>query len=134
MHEWLSWLADILGASRYAAHSLCLSNDPFVVNLYVLSDMAIMVAYFVIGGLLLFNARDAERFIRFLYFRPAAQGLFGAFIFGCGLTHGTMTMTLYYGVYYLDLLVRAATGGISVATAIMTAVAFLGPSPPRPRG
>lgn len=98
MHEFLMRLADWFGASRYAAHSICLSSDPLVVNLYVASDLAIMWSYFVIGGILLWHLGDVERFIRFLYHRPAAQGLFGAFILGCGSTHGTMTLTLFYGV------------------------------------
>jgi hypothetical protein len=47
--------------------------------------------------------------------------LFGAFIFLCGLSHLTSVVTLFYGVYRLDILVRAAMAAVSVVTAISVA-------------
>ncbi len=42
---------------------------------------------------------------------------FGAFIFLCGLSHLTMVLTLFSGVYRLDIIVRAAMAAVSVVTA-----------------
>lgn len=120
----LNEIADLFGASRYAAHSLCLSSDPSVISLYVVADLTIMFSYLVIGGILVANRSSVVRFLRFIFFDPPSLFFFGAFILLCGLSHGTMVLTLYYGVYYLDLFVRCATAGVSAATAYRTAIAF----------
>lgn len=125
MVQWLDRLADVLGASRYAAHSLCLSSDAVIVNLYVICDMAIALSYFTIGGILYVNRANVVRFLRWIFFDPRMLFLFAMFIMLCGSTHLTMTLTLYYGVYYLDVFARLATAIVSVATAYHTAYAFL---------
>lgn len=124
MLQFLSQVADFFGASRYAAHSLCLSSDPTIIDLYVFSDLTIMLSYFTIGGILVANRTNVVRFLRFIFFDPSMLVLFGLFIILCGASHGTMTLTLYFGVYYLDLFDRLATAGISAATAYRTIIAF----------
>lgn len=124
MTEWLTRLADLFGASRYAAHSLCLSSDATVISLYVLCDVAIALSYFTIGGILYSNRANVVRFLRWIFFDPKTLLLFALFILLCGATHVTMTLTLYYGVYYLDVFARLATAIVSVATAVRTVWAF----------
>lgn len=113
-------VADFFGASVYAQHALCLSNDPILMALYVASDMATAASYFVIGLTLLFKQAKG------IAFSPAALKLFGAFIFLCGASHATMTLTLFSGMYRLDILVRVAMAGVSSATAVFTALEVYG--------
>jgi len=52
---------------------------------------------------------------------PHRRTIFGMFIFLCGLTHLTDVFVLFSGVYRLDILVRAATAGVSVLAALFVA-------------
>lgn len=110
----LTWLLDFLGAGRYFKHAICLTDDPLMISLYTFSDLATWAAYFVIGITLL---RSRARPFEFSY---ELRLLYGAFIFLCGLSHLTGVMTLYSGVYRLDIMVRAAMAGVSVTTAYLT--------------
>ena len=108
-------LIDILnffGAERYSQHSICLTNDPIMIFLYVMSDLSTFMSYFTIGLCLLFHkdVRAASK--------PTSRVLFGAFIFLCGMSHLTSVVTLFYGVYRLDILIRAAMAAVSVVTAL----------------
>jgi hypothetical protein len=109
------WTAilNFLGAERYSQHAICLTNDPVMIFLYVISDLSTFAAYFVIGLTLLLASRVPPSRVR-----PSMRLLFGAFIFLCGLSHLTMVLTLFSGVYRLDILVRAAMGAVSLVTAI----------------
>jgi len=106
-------ILDFFGAERYSQHSICLTNDPIMIFLYVFSDLTTFASYFAIGLSLLFAARVPPARIR-----PAMRLLFGAFIFLCGLSHLTSVVTLFSGVYRLDILVRAAMAAVSIVTAI----------------
>lgn len=110
-------LLNALGAERYMAHSLCLTSDPTIMVLYIMSDGATWLAYMVIGIALLIdrNALDVSKH------RPSTRVLFGAFIFLCGLSHFTMILTLFSGVYRLDVMVRALMGAVSSVTAFVVA-------------
>ena len=106
-------LLNFLGAERYSQHALCLTNDPVMIFLYVLSDLTTFSAYFVIGLILLVTTGVPVARVR-----PSMRLLYGAFIFLCGLSHLTMVLTLFSGVYRLDIIVRAAMGAVSAVTAI----------------
>lgn len=106
-------ILDFFGAERYSQHSICLTNDPIMIFLYVFSDLMTFVSYFAIGLSLLFVTRVPPARVR-----PTMRLLFGAFIFLCGLSHLTSVVTLFSGVYRLDILVRAAMAAVSVVTAI----------------
>lgn len=106
-------LLNFFGAERYSQHSICLTNDPVMIFLYVFSDLSTFASYFAIGLSLLFVARVPPARIR-----PPMRMLFGAFIFLCGLSHLTSVVTLFTGVYRLDILVRAAMAAVSVVTAV----------------
>lgn len=106
-------ILNFLGAERYSQHAICLTNDPVMIFLYVMSDLTTFVSYFAIGlSLLLATQVPPERV------RPSMRLLFGAFIFLCGLSHLTSVVTLFSGVYRLDILVRAAMAAVSVVTAV----------------
>lgn len=111
---WIEWLAEILGADQYDRHSLCLTNDPLLIGVYTVSDLTIWLSYIVIGtGLIICRQRGITP-------RPVAFDLFASFILGCGMTHFTKTITLYTGVYRLDIMIVIATAVVSAFTAVYT--------------
>lgn len=105
-------ILDALGASRYAQHSICLTSDPIMLFLYSGADFFTFISYLVIGLSLLIRGN------RGIYVMLRYRPLFGAFIFLCGLSHLTMLLVLYEGVYRLDVFVRVAMATVSVMTAI----------------
>jgi hypothetical protein len=134
MNEFLN----AMGAARYLAHSLCLTADPVLLFLYTLADLSTALSYFAIGITLMFLARvmlkcspehvsdlmreflhDRQRLITYLI-------LFALFIGLCGLSHFTMWLTLHWGVYRLDIMVRAAMGAVSLSTALLVVTDALG--------
>lgn len=111
----LKTIADWLGAERYSQHSVCLTNDPLIMTAFVASDLVTFLSYFTIGmTLIVYRNRIVE-------FTGPTRLLYGAFIFLCGLSHLTETLTMFVGIYRLDVAVTAAMAGVSAATAIVTA-------------
>jgi hypothetical protein len=108
-------ILNFFGAERYSQHSICLTNDPVMIFLYVLSDLSTFASYIAIGISLLLVARVPP-----IRVRPTMRLLFGSFIFLCGLSHLTSVITLFTGVYRLDIMIRAAMAAVSVMTAIAT--------------
>jgi hypothetical protein len=108
------YLLEFFGAERYSQHAICLTNDPLMIGLYTVSDLTIFISYMVIGGVLML-CRSAG-----IVPRPIAFTLFASFILGCGFTHLTKVLTLFTGVYRLDVMVVAATASISLFTALFT--------------
>lgn len=106
-------ILNFLGAERYSQHAICLTNDPLMIFLYVMSDLTTFFSYFAIGLSLLLATRVPPERVR-----PSMRLLFGAFIFLCGLSHLTSVVTLFSGVYRLDILVRAAMAAVSIVTAV----------------
>lgn len=118
----MTWadIANFFGADRYSQHSICLANDPIALILYVAADLTTWASYFAIGlTLLLKQARG-------IAFSRTALMLFGAFIFLCGLSHFTMVLTLFWGVYYLDIMVRALMAAVSAVTAVFVVLEVYG--------
>jgi hypothetical protein len=107
-------IGEILGDQRYLAHSICLTNDPLIMTVFAASNLATWVAYFTIG-ITLFVKRA-----KVFKLRPGSTVLYGLFIFLCGLNHLTETITLFWGVYFLDVGVKMAMAGVSVVTAVYT--------------
>lgn len=107
----LNWLYDLSGANIFYAHAICLTNDPILMTLYVAGDLTTFASYMVIGGTLLVHRVHTMRFT------TAALVLYGAFIALCGLSHLTKTLTLFVGMYRLDILVVAAMASVSAVTA-----------------
>jgi hypothetical protein len=79
---------------------------------YTISNKVIFVSYMAIGGVLLAQHRRGFRL------PPVSLILFAAFIILCGLTYVTEAVTLFSGVYRLDLLTRIATAVVSATTVI----------------
>lgn len=107
-------VADFFGAERYSQHAICLTNDGLLIGIYTLADMLIFVSYFTISTTLILCRKWGLRP------PPMAFQLFAAFIFCCGLTHLTKTLTLFTGVYRLDVLVVVMTATVSAVAAVYT--------------
>ncbi|RZN13910.1 hypothetical protein [Bradyrhizobium sp. Leo121] len=107
-------LADALGADRYSQHAICLTNDPVIVFLSVSADLVTAGSYFAIGLSLLYHRT------RTVEFSALARGLYGAFIFLCGLSHASEVLTMFSGVYRLDVAISAAMAIVSALTAVLT--------------
>lgn len=113
MMDFLTTIADFFGADRYSAHSICLTNDPVILTLYVWGDLTTFISYFAIGlALLLGDPVESSR-------RPVMKALFGSFIVLCGLSHLTKTVTIFTGIYRLDVAVVFAMAAVSAVTATM---------------
>lgn len=116
-------LLALLGAERYSQHAVCLTNDPYMMFLYVWGDGVTAASYFVIGTVLL---------LRWYLKRLAPSRmlinltpLYGWFIFLCGLSHLTSITTLFWGIYRLDVFVTAAMASVSATTAYFTFTDYL---------
>jgi two-component sensor histidine kinase len=100
--------------SQYMPHGMCLLWEPWLVGLWVLSDLLIASSYFAIPFAL----------FRVVRARPDLQyrglvTLFAAFIFLCGVTHTLSIVTLWVPIYPPMGWVKLATGLVSMATAIV---------------
>jgi hypothetical protein len=128
MSDFLTGLADLFGASRYLAHSLCLSNDPVVVPLFAISDLVIGTSYFLIAFALWFSINQKARIIKLaliILHDTAIVRLTWLFIVFCGSTHYASFLTLYFGVYYAQLLALLATAVVSLSAAVQIAAILL---------
>jgi hypothetical protein len=114
MMDFLLRVADLLGASRYSQHAICLTNDPVMIFLFVTGDTITAASYFTIGLSLIYYRT------RVVQFSVIARGLYGAFIFLCGASHATEVLTMFTGIYRLDVAVTAAMGVVSAFTAVVT--------------
>jgi len=114
MMDLLSQIAALLGAERYSQHAICLTNDPVMIFLFVSGDIITAASYFTIGlSLIYYRTRVVE-------FSVVARGLYGAFIFLCGASHAAEVLTMFTGVYRLDVAITAAMAVVSAFTAVVT--------------
>lgn len=114
MQALTDWFLNISGATVFLAHSICLTNDPVIMSLYVVGDLTTWASYMVIGGSLLWNRGHSLRMSQ------SALALYGTFIFLCGLSHLSKTLMLFAGMYRLDVFVVAAMAAVSAMTAVFT--------------
>jgi two-component sensor histidine kinase len=106
-----NWLFDPSGLT---AHGFCLSWVPGLIALHAVSDVAIGVSYFSIPFALawfVYQRRDLQH--SWIVFA------FVAFILACGTTHLFSVLTLWVPAYGIEGLVKLATAGLSIATAVL---------------
>jgi hypothetical protein len=109
-------LLNALGQGSYLAHSFCLTNDPWIIGLYIVHDLMIFVAYAIIAAVN-YLSRGALS-------GPSYIGL-SAFILLCGISHLTKTSVMFWGIYRLDVVVVVATAWISASTAAYVVWGFV---------
>ena len=116
MEQVADFFTGLLDTSYWPPRWICGEWSDFHGWLYILSDLAIWGAYFLIPLFL----------IRFIEKKPGVPlptvfWLFGAFILLCGLTHLLDAIMFYWPAYRLNGLIRFFTAIISWATVIALA-------------
>ena len=97
----------------FSPHGICLLWEPELIWLHVISDAIIAMAYFSIPfALTIFVSKRKD--LRFGWVFWA----FAVFILACGLTHILSIYTLWVPIYGIEGLVKAATAGASIFTAL----------------
>jgi PAS domain S-box-containing protein len=110
LSDLLRWLLDPSGLTP---HGFCLLWEPWLIWTHALGNIAIGLAYFSIPLALIAFARRR----RDLVFKPVFW-LFAAFILLCGTGHWLDLLTLWVPAYGVEAIVKAATGLVSVSTAL----------------
>lgn len=105
---------DSLFSSDFMPHGYCFLWQPDILWMHVISDAIIVMAYYSIPFILLYMLRKKKtgqyRWV---------LAMFSAFIFLCGTTHLLAAISIWKPLYYIEGLVKVATAGASIATAIM---------------
>jgi len=91
----------------------CVDWRPEIVWLHVISDGLIALAYFSIPVALIYFVRR-RRDVAFTWMFI----MFAAFILACGTTHVMSIIAFWLPLYRLDGVIKLATAGVSVATAV----------------
>lgn len=103
-----------MSMDAYMPHGYCFLWQPPLVALHVVSDTLIALAYFSIPLMLIYFVRKRGD----VPFRGLFR-MFGMFIVLCGITHLMAVVTIWDPLYWIDGAFKAATAGISVATAFV---------------
>jgi PAS domain S-box-containing protein len=107
-------LIDFFGTNAFTPHGYCLSWQPVLLWLHVVSDLLITLAYYSIPLTLVYFIRQRKDFPY-----PWLAVMFAAFIIACGTTHLLSAITIWTPLYWLDGLVKALTALASVTTAVL---------------
>ncbi|HEY1125463.1 MAG TPA: histidine kinase dimerization/phosphoacceptor domain -containing protein [Sphingobium sp.] len=95
-------------------HGYCLLWAPGLIWLHAVSDTIIALAYFSIPlALIWFVHQRKDLEFRWVFL------LFVCFIMACGMTHVMAVLTLWVAAYGLEGIIKVATAGLSVATAML---------------
>jgi two-component system, NtrC family, sensor kinase len=98
----------------FMPHGHCYQWRPDVLWLNVVSDGLIFAAYMAIPITLVIALRK----VKYLPYRWIFV-MFAAFISLCGVTHLMEIVTIWQPAYYLEGFIKAATGAVSIATAVL---------------
>jgi diguanylate cyclase (GGDEF)-like protein len=105
---------DLLAGAGLAPHGFCLSWQPGLIWLHLVSDLAIGFAYFSIPLALVALVRRRQDLVF-----SGMLWLFAAFIVACGATHFMSVVTLWIPAYWAEGWVKAVTAILSVSTALL---------------
>ncbi len=112
MEQLWDFLTNLFSADDWPARWVCGKWSSFHGWLYITSDIAIWLAYFIIPAIIVFFIQKRHN----LPFLPVFW-LFGAFIILCGSTHLIDALMFWWPGYRLSALLRALTAIVSLATA-----------------
>jgi len=102
------------GVERYLPHGVCYAWQPGLIQLHLVSDVLIGLAYLAIPvALVHFIRARADIPFNWMFL------LFGLFIVACGATHWMEVWTLWNPTYWVSGAVKAVTAAASVTTAIL---------------
>lgn len=114
MEQIADFIRNLFSADDWPARWVCGEWSSFHGWLYITSDIAIWLAYFVIPAIIIFFIQKRHN----LPFLPVFW-LFGAFIILCGSTHLIDAIMFYWPAYRLSALLRVLTALVSLATAFV---------------
>lgn len=114
MEQMTNFFAKIFLADDWPPRWVCGEWSSFHGWLYITSDIAIWLAYFVIPAIIIFFIQRRHN----LPFQPVFW-LFGAFIILCGSTHLIDAIMFWWPGYRLSALIRLMTAVVSMATAFV---------------
>lgn len=102
-------------SAEFMPYGQCFLWRPDLVWLHTVSDAVIAVAFFAIPLTLFYILRKQQSYFshRWLFY------MFSIFIMCSGLSHLISVLTIWKPFYYLHGLAKAATGSISIATALL---------------
>lgn len=111
MEQIEDFIARLFLADDWPARWFCGKWSEFHGWLYIISDLAIWLAYFVIPAIIIFFIQKRHN----IPFLPVFW-LFGAFIILCGSTHLIDALLFWWPAYRLSALLRMLTALVSVVT------------------
>jgi hypothetical protein len=111
MEQLIEFITNIFGTADWPARWHCGKWSELHGWLYILSDMGIWLAYFIIPVIIIYFAQSRPN-TPFL----SVYWLFGAFIIFCGMTHLLDAVIFWWPAYRLSALVRFLTALVSIAT------------------
>lgn len=114
MEQIVDFFNKLFLADDWPARWVCGEWSSFHGWLYITSDIAIWLAYFVIPAIIIFFIQKRHN----LPFSPVFW-LFGAFIILCGSTHLIDAVMFWWPAYRLSALLRVLTALVSLATAFI---------------
>lgn len=112
----MQFIADFFASADFVPHGVCLLWRPDLLIAHGLSDFLIAAAYLTIPFFILRAARSRPDLVH-----PRVARLFAAFITACALSHWVGLITLWVPAYGVQAIIKLATAGISVYTAIQLA-------------
>jgi hypothetical protein len=111
MDQVSEFFANLFSTSGFPPRWYCGRWTEFHGWLYIISDVTIWLAYFIIPTILILFIQKRRDFPF-----PPVFWLFGAFIVLCGTTHIVDSIMFWAPAYRLNALVRVATALVSMAT------------------
>lgn len=107
-------IANWVATQGFLPHGYCFQWSSDLLTLMVVSNLIIAVSYYAIPiALMVFLDKQRVK-LSWLFM------LFAAFIFFCGTTHILDIITIWYPAYWIQGWMKAATGFVSLAAAILT--------------
>src|SRR5438552_754533 len=100
--------------ASFMPYGYCYLWDPWIVWLHVLSDALITFSYYCIPLAIIYIVRKrGDLPFNWVFW------MFGSFILACGTTHLVEVWNVWHASYLLAGVLKAATAGISLLTAVM---------------
>ncbi|MCL6261064.1 hypothetical protein M3O96_18310 [Aquiflexum sp. TKW24L] len=114
MEQVTEFFSELFNTDDWPARWVCGEWTSFHGWLYITSDIAIWLAYFVLPAIIIFFIQKRHN----LPFLPVFW-LFGAFIILCGSTHLIDAVMFWWPAYRFSALVRLVTAIVSLVTAFV---------------
>lgn len=114
MEQVTEFFKKLFEAGDFPARWVCGKWSSFHGWIYITSDIAIWLAYFVIPAIIIFFIQKRQN----IPFLPVFW-LFGAFIILCGSTHLMDAIMFWWPGYRVSALLRLLTAIVSLATAFV---------------